>query len=656
MTGRAFTRVGIVNRGEAAVRFIRALREYNHEHGTQLVSVALFTDPDRNTPFVHLADEAAPIGPALRETESGLVSAYTDHAWVLEALERASCDAVWPGWGFIAEDASFVEALEVRGIAFIGPSGQAMRRLGDKIAAKRLAVECGVPMAPWHVIEPGEPFETTAAAAAPIGYPLMVKASAGGGGRGIRIVKRAADLKAAIIAVHDEALRSFRDGGIFLEACVQEARHIEVQLVVGADGRGATLGLRDCSIQRRHQKIIEESPAPTVGGALGAQLEAAAVRLGEVVGYRGVGTVEFLVDPKRDFAHFLEVNTRLQVEHTITEAVTGYDVVQTQINIARGLEWRHAGDADATSIACRGHAIELRINAEDPERGFQPAPGIVRVFRPPLGPGVRVDSGVAEGVAIPPEFDSMVAKLILYGRDRAQTIARARRALREFELVIEDGASNKAFLLSLLSAPPFVDATADTGWLDRRQAEQEDAPATDVPGAFEALCVASILHQRRLLDEAIGAFLNDVQNGIPYRDEHVPGAPVELVLRGAAHAFSAFALGPDLWLVGPAAPEHEQDHPLTAASHHGLVDARLELSAPAPRPCTSGPPATRPGTPSSSPSARPASRLRSTATPTSSTRPAAAASRPRHRRSSSASTSRSATPSSRGSVSSRSRP
>ncbi len=573
-------RIGVVNRGEAAVRFIRALREYNHERGTELVSVALYTDADRSTPFVRLADDAAPLGPALRPSETGLISAYTDHAWVLDALERAGCDAVWPGWGFIAEDAAFVEALEARGVAFIGPPSQAMRRLGDKIASKRLAEECGVPMAPWHVVEPGEDFDVTREAAERIGYPLVVKASAGGGGRGIRIVRRAYELKAALVAVHDEALRSFRDGGIFLEACVEAARHIEVQLVVGADGRGATLGLRDCSIQRRHQKVIEESPSPAVGGALGERLEAAAVRLGEAVGYRGVGTVEFLVDPARDFAHFLEVNTRLQVEHTITEVVTGYDLVHAQLDIARGLEWRQPADSDAMAIACRGHAIELRLNAEDAERGFQPAPGIVRVFRPPLGPGIRVDSGVAEGVAIAPEFDSMVAKLIVSGRDRAQAIGRARRALRELELVVEDGTSNKAFLGELLQAEPFLRASADTGWLDRRQAEREAAPPASVPGAFEALCVGAILQQRRLLDDAVGAFLSDVQNGIPYRDEHVAGAAVEFSLRGTAHAFSAFSVAPGHWLVGPAAPEHEEGHPLQATSHRGLVDARLELLGP----------------------------------------------------------------------------
>ena len=542
-----FKRIAIVNRGEPAVRFIRTVRDYNGERGTALEAVALYTDPDRHMPFVRLADDAVALGPALRQGPHGMASAYTDHAHLLAALAAARCDAVWPGWGFVAEDAAFVEALERAGITFIGPSSEAMHRLGDKIEAKRLAESAGVPMAAWYVLSGTESPGELLSAARGIGYPLVVKASAGGGGRGIRVVRGPDALVSAVAAVRDEVERSFGGaGGVFFESAVTSARHIEVQLVVGADGKGATLGIRDCSLQRRHQKVIEEAPSPVVGGALAQRLEDAAARLGEAVGYRGVGTVEFLVDPSRDFAHFLEVNTRLQVEHTVTEAVTGLDLVAIQIDIARGLPWE---PADAPP---RGHAIEVRLNAEDPERDFQPSPGVVRVFRAPAGPGIRVDSGVAEGSAIAPEFDSMVAKLIAWGKDRRQAIARLSRALRELELVVEDGATNKAFLTRLLEEPAFMDGSADTGWLDRRQQEAHSQP---VPGGFEALCAAAILTRRRAINEAISGFFADVHGGIPYRFAPAGGA-IDLALRGDAATLEVYAVGPDEYLVGTADALH----------------------------------------------------------------------------------------------------
>ncbi len=577
-----FSRIAVVNRGEPAVRFLRALRDYNRERGTAFTSVAFYTVPDRAAPFLRLADDAVALGPALRPAADGtMVSAYTDHERVIEALVAAGCDAVWPGWGFIAEDAAFVAKLEARGIQFIGPSSVAMQRLGDKIAAKRLADEAGVPMAAWHVLREGEPLEVTLEAARKIGFPLVVKASAGGGGRGIRMVTEARALGAAIKAVHDEVARSFRAGGIFLEGCVQAARHIEVQLVVGADGVGAALGIRDCSIQRKHQKVIEEAPSPVVFGALAVELERSAARLGEIVAYRGVATVEFLVDPARDFAHFLEVNTRLQVEHTVTETVMGIDLVHVQLDIARGLPWQrpNASVDAAGSYEPRGHAIEVRLNAEDPERDFQPSPGLVRVFRPPLGPGIRVDSGVAEGVVIAPEFDSMIAKIIVQGRDRTQALARLGRALRELEISVEDGATNKAFLSELIEDAAVVDATADTGWLDRRMAGRTNAV---VPGAFEALCVAAIVVRQGALAETVKAFFSDVQSGIPYRFEASSGG-IALSLRGVSVTFDAHCVGPDgqdvgqdlsdvragsRWLVGP--------RPISGRAALTLHDARLE--------------------------------------------------------------------------------
>ena len=562
----SMTRVAIVNRGEAAVRFLRALRDYNGERGTAIRTIALYTEADRNAPFVKLADESFALGPALvqKADGSGMTSVYTHHEKLLAAIAEMRADAVWPGWGFVSEDADFAEALEARGITFIGPSAAAMRRLGDKIAAKRLATEAGVPMSEWHIVEEGEAAAVTRAAAERIGFPLVVKASAGGGGRGIRMVTAPADLAGAVRAVRDEAARSFGAGGIFLEACVGSARHIEIQLVVDASGVGHAIGLRDCSIQRRHQKVIEEAPSPVVHGALAARLEAAAVRLGEAVGYRGVGTVEFLVDPSRDFAHFLEVNTRLQVEHTITEATTGLDLVHIQIDIARGIPC----EGLLTRPVTTGHAIEVRLNAEDPERGFQPSPGFVRLFRPPLGPGIRVDSGVAEGSAIAPEFDSMIAKLIATGRDRDQALARLRRALHELEIVVEDGTTNKAFLRELLDEPRVLDGSADTGWLDRRQ---QAAAQADVPGAFEAVCTATILLQRRAIEDASQRFFRDVQSGIPYRLD-AAATSLDLALRGTAWHFIAHPVGPDRFLVGPT-PKRP---------FHGLLlrQARFEVTGP----------------------------------------------------------------------------
>jgi acetyl/propionyl-CoA carboxylase alpha subunit/acetyl-CoA carboxylase carboxyltransferase component len=565
--GRAIERVAIVNRGEAAVRFIRALRDYNRERGTTIESVALWTDTDRGAPFIRLADHAHPLGPALRPGPTGLISAYTDLPHVLAAIESTRCDAVWPGWGFVSENAEFVTLLEARGITFIGPSSRAMRMLGDKIAAKSIASSANVPMADWHIIAPDEPFDTTTAAAARIGYPLVVKASSGGGGRGIRVVNEPAGLEPAKNAVADEVRRSFGHGGLFLEACVTAARHIEVQLVVGSDGVGRAVGIRDCSLQRRHQKVLEEAPSPVVSGPLAETLQAAAVRLGEAVGYRGVGTVEFLVDPRRAFAHFLEVNTRLQVEHTVTELVTGLDLVHVQLDIAQGLPW------DPGAHPPGGHAIEVRLNAEDPERGFVPSPGIIRVFRPPLGPGIRIDAGVAEGVRIAPEFDSMIAKVIAHGRDRRQALARLHRALTELELVVEDGASNKAFLLDLLTDPAVVDASADTGWLDRRS-----SPEALAEGAFEALCTAAIALRRQAVAQAIGGFLEDVQTGVPWPLRLAARDGLEFAIRGESHAFEAHVLGPDRYLVGPSGQLFE-----VAFEARGLGGAALTFAKPAKR-------------------------------------------------------------------------
>ncbi len=549
---RDLRRIALLNRGEPAVRFVRAVRDYNHERGTALQVVAFYTDPDVGSPFVRMADDSVRLGPALRPAPvaSGMVSAYCHHDHVLDLLRAHSCDAVWPGWGFVSEDPDFVEKLEAAGIIFLGPSAAAMRLLGDKIASKHLATASGVPMGPWHEISAGEDAAATLKAANRVGFPLMVKASGGGGGRGIRRVDDPDSVANAVAAVREEVRKVFGQGGVFLEGCVTGARHIEVQLVGGVDGQATAVGVRDCSIQRRNQKVIEEAPSPILPADIAETLMTASVRLCSAAGYRGVATAEFLYQPATNQVCFLEVNSRLQVEHTVTEMVAGVDLVHAQIDIARGLSWRQPGNDIPAS---HGHAIEVRLNAENPERGFAPSPGVVRVLRMPAGPGIRVDSGVTEGMTIAPEFDSMIAKIIAWAPTRRQAVARLSRALRELQVVVEDGAVNKAFLLELLAHPAFLDGTADTGWLDRAMAAGALAAPTRVA---EALQTAAIVAWKQQRHAEVQRFFAEVQSGIP---QHLPppeGARVELRLRGRRHVLVVHGVGPDRFLVGDDDSHH----------------------------------------------------------------------------------------------------
>lgn len=558
---RAITRIAIVNRGEPAVRFLRAVVDYNLERGTALQAVALYTDPDDGAPFVRLADDAVRLGPAFRPGRDGaLISAYLDHEHVIGLLQAAGCDAVWPGWGFVSEDADFVDKLELAGITFLGPSGAAMRALGDKIASKHLAEVAGVPMAPWWLVPDGVSAEELAERAAAIGFPLMIKASGGGGGRGIRRVERSEDLLSSLAAVREEVRKFFGKGGVFLERCVTAARHVEVQLVCGADGKATAVGMRDCSVQRRNQKVIEEAPAPNLPPDKAEIAMRASERLAELAHYRGVATAEFLYRPDDGQLSFLEVNSRLQVEHTVTELVTGADLVQAQIDIARGLPWRKP------EPGVHGHAIEVRLNAENAERGFAPAPGLVRVFRVPAGPGIRVDSGIVQGQSIAPEFDSMVAKVMAWAPTRPQAIARLRRALLELEAVVEDGATNKAFLLDLLQNSDIVGARADTGWLDRAMASGVfGAPAY----SFEALLVASIIAFRTHRHADIARFFAQAQNGIPNQLPEPKGVAVELKLRGQTYPFVVHGVGRDRYCV--VSPGNSYDLTLEPIGTHSAV-------------------------------------------------------------------------------------
>jgi acetyl/propionyl-CoA carboxylase alpha subunit/acetyl-CoA carboxylase carboxyltransferase component len=466
---RPFHRVGLVNRGEPAVRFLRAARAWTARRGEPLEVVAFYTEPDRESQFVLEADAAVSLGEALVAGPDGKRrSAYLDINRIVGLLREEGCDAAWPGWGFVSENPEFAEALATSGIVFLGPPASAMRLLSDKIAAKHLAQKHGVPVTPWSE----GPVATVAEAqrhAARIGFPVMLKAAAGGGGRGIRIVPSAGDLEALFASAATEALTSFGDGTLLLEGLVPEARHIEVQILADSHGHTYALGTRDCSMQRRHQKLIEEAPAPHLTPAMTRALEEAATTIARACGYVSAGTAEFLVRPDGDGFVFLEMNARLQVEHPVTESITGVDLVDSQIAVARGevLALDH--------VRSRGHAIEVRLNAEDPDERFTPTAGRLLRFDVPQGPGLRVESGFATGAVIPSEFDSMLAKVIATGATREEARARLAEALSRFTVAIEGGASNRSLLLELLDHDVFREGVVTTRWLDRHLGERSSA-------------------------------------------------------------------------------------------------------------------------------------------------------------------------------------
>ena len=444
----AFSRVAIVNRGEPAMRLINAVREWNAEGRRALRVIAVYTAADRRATFVREADEAVLIGPDPKSDPDAAFAAspYFDYAELERALRACRADAVWPGWGFVSEKAEFAELCDRLGITFIGPPAEVMRRLGDKIESKLLAEQAGVPLAPWS----GGPVADLAAARAQaesIGYPLMVKATAGGGGRGIRLVESPEQLDEAFERASSEASKTAGDATVFLERAIRGGRHVEVQVVADAEGTVWTLGVRDCSVQRRNQKVIEESASTVLETEQEKLLRSHAAELVRAAAYVNAGTVEFLYEPSQRLLSFLEVNTRLQVEHPVTEVTTGVDIVKLQLHIAAGGTLAEVGPAEPPA---NGHAIEARLTAEDPERDFAPAPGLIEHLALPTGPGIRVDTGVAPGDVIPPQFDSMIAKVIAWGRDRPEARARLSRALRQTATVIRGGTTNKAFLLDLL--------------------------------------------------------------------------------------------------------------------------------------------------------------------------------------------------------------
>ena len=444
---RPFRKVLVANRGEIAVRVIRACRDLGIE------TVAVFSTVDRESLHVRLADAAVCVGPPAP------AASYLHQQNLLAAASITGAEAVHPGYGFLAENADFADAVGRCGLTWIGPSPTAIRTLGDKRRARDAAIAAEVPVLPGGPVPAS--LEETVALAEDTGFPLMLKAAAGGGGRGMRAIRDRAGLEAALDAAASEARAAFGSGELLLERLVERPRHIEVQVFGDSFGRALQFGERDCSIQRRHQKLLEEAPAPSIGSELRGSLAEAALRLARQVGYSNAGTVEFLVDGDRFY--FLEMNTRIQVEHPVTEAVTGVDLVKLQIVAAAG---EPLGLPDG--IETSGHAIECRINAEDPDT-FAPSPGTLHRFRPPAGPGVRVDSHGVEGGEMPPHYDSLLAKVVAFGEDRDEAISRMARALREFEV---DGIRTTLPLMRrIVESQAFADAELDTGFLARLEEE-----------------------------------------------------------------------------------------------------------------------------------------------------------------------------------------
>ena len=542
MTKRTFRRLAVVNRGEPAMRLIHAVRELNGQERADdpIRVVALYTEPERSAMFVRHADEAYSLGPTMHVDADGRrTGAYLDYANLERALRAVRADAVWPGWGFVAEHPAFSDLCAAMDIVFVGPPGDVMRALGDKIQSKLMAEKAGVPVAPWSN-GPVETIDEAREHAERIGFPLMIKAAAGGGGRGIRRVEGPDALENALETSRREAQDAFGDGTVFMEAMVGNAHHIEVQLIADGQGSAWACGVRDCSCQRRHQKVVEESASPVLRPEQEEQVKEASRRLALQSGYRNAGTVEFLYEPEHERFSFMEVNARLQVEHPVTEAVTGLDMVKLQLHVAAG------GRLEGEPPAPHGHAIEARLNAEDPAMGFAPTPGRVQLLDLASGPGIRIDRGISTGDVIPPDFDSMVAKVIAHGRDRDEAIARLRRALRESTAMIEDGTTNRAFLLALLDRPEFRSGEVDVNWLDRLGLSGEMESSGDADAALLQAAI-ELFDEETATDRA--SFYAYARRGRPQADAQVSRA-VEVRHRGQAYRIVVSQLAPGRYRAG----------------------------------------------------------------------------------------------------------
>ncbi len=515
-----FTRVAVVNRGEPAVRLIRAVRELNEEHGYGIKVIALHTEAEQRALFVRLADESVPLHDVATPGDP-----YLDHAELERALRASRADAVWVGWGFVAEDPGFADLCERLGLVFIGPPAGAMRQLCDQIEVRLLAEKVGVPVAAWS----GGPVSTRADALRKgdaLGYPLVIKAKRGRGARGIRLIRSADELGVAFERTQAEAESLFGEPVVFLESLVSGGRSVEVQIIADAHGTVWAPGVRDCSIQRRNSwKLVEESGSPTLTAELEARLRTAATTLVRAAGYCGAGSVEFVYQPGDQTFALVGVNARLQSDHPVTEATTGLDLVKLQLLVADGL--RLVGQTPPQI----GYAIEARLNVEDADQDFAPAPGTVLLLNLPSGPGIRVDTGIASGDVVPPGYDSMVAKIIAWGQDRPEALSRLRCAVRETTVVLRGGTTNKSFLLDLLARPEVVSGEADTSWLDRI-----GVSTTPGPVRFADIALLSVAIDEYDADEALErrAFLDSARGGRP-RALHVVGRKIELRYQGLTH-------------------------------------------------------------------------------------------------------------------------
>jgi acetyl-CoA carboxylase biotin carboxylase subunit len=447
-------KVLVANRGEIAVRVIRSCKE------TGLESVAIYSDGDKDCRHVQMADQAVCIGPAL------VTRSYLNREAILSVAKLTKADAVHPGYGFLAEDAAFAEACAENGIGFIGPPAEAIRDMGDKVKARQMAAQLGVPVIPGT--EGGvASWEEVAQIAEEVGYPLLLKAAAGGGGRGMQVVNNLDEVQDAYIKAHAEANVAFGNGLLYVEKYIKNARHVEVQVLGDKHGNVVHLGERDCTIQRRHQKLLEEAPCPVISNELRGRLAEAALTIASHIGYTSAGTVEFLVDLDEQKFYFIEMNTRVQVEHPVTEMITDVDIVQEQLRVAEG----EPLSITQSDVQIRGHAIECRINAENPEKGYQPEPGLIKGYLPPGGMGVRVDSHCYGGYVVPPYYDSLIAKLIVVANTRDQAIRRMIRALREFE--VAGIPTTIPFHLQLLLHHNFQSGSYNTRWLENFNGREE---------------------------------------------------------------------------------------------------------------------------------------------------------------------------------------
>jgi acetyl-CoA carboxylase biotin carboxylase subunit len=468
-------KVLIANRGEIAIRIMRACRDLG------VPSVAVYSDADREALHVRYADEAVHIGP------TAAAQSYLNIDAVLEAARRSDATAIHPGYGFLSENPNFAQAVEDAGFTFIGPHPETMAQMGDKLAARKVARDVGLPVLPG----PDTPLTDAPLPddlASQVTFPVLVKAAAGGGGRGIRLARSAEELETVVQAARAEAQAAFGDDAVYLEPLVQRARHIEVQILGDGEGHVLCLGERECSIQRRRQKLIEEAPAATLTDAQRQVIFDAAIRLGRALNYRSLGTVEFLLDEDETF-HFIEVNPRIQVEHPVTEMVTGLDLVKEQLRLAAGRPLRYAQEY----VTWRGAAIEARVLAEDPEQGFLPATGTITHLKEPGGPGIRVDSALYQGMKVTADYDSLLAKVIAWGENRAAAILRLRRALREFQ--IGGVETDLEFLFQVIDSPPFLANNVDTTYLDTfKPSQQGDDIALERDAALAAALFA---HRQR---------------------------------------------------------------------------------------------------------------------------------------------------------------